>query len=528
MIHRNRLPGHASSLLVSPVPGVSMSTEPSSRSSPALAFVALTGLIGFTVVFAAHWWQSPPSSTIATPWLIFNGLMEFAGVFYSLSMLSIAVAFLLSDPHESSNVQVPTISQWPSVGIVYLCCDDVNRRALHSLCQLRYPGELHLVIHDDSTTADMRDLVDSIAAEIRDQFPGKVLLLRRTKKEWGKPGATNYVLKETAHLYRYFVLCDNDSTPLSKDVVSKALSYFASPEVAIVQFRSTAIVPEGSSRVSSVLSQAIDVFDVFVATAPRWGWQPFLGHNAMISVSAFQAVGGLRPFFADDLDFALRLNLRGFRVVLASDIVFGEDHPHSYAAFRARTYKWAYGCTQIWKAHGWNILTSPTFSWSERWYLFVLIGFYPIQSLLLIYLFTAHVVMPVLAVPPSPNIWEILIADALIILSVLAYTWAYFLKHQQLRGYVGFALLCSVIYGGTGLVSMRAIWDCLWGRKRRWIPTNGVQAVRRVNPGLLAEPLFSGLILCVPLICSQMLPVSPLLFLFIGIYLVVPLVPKVY
>ena len=87
-----------------------------------------------------------------------------------------------------------------------------------------------------------------------------------------------------------------------------------------MQFRNVAVVDPNTCSVNRLLSRSIDAFNVFLTAYSRFGWQPFVGHNALLKTGAVMAVGGFTPgFFSDDLDLTVRLNLRGYKVAYAAE-----------------------------------------------------------------------------------------------------------------------------------------------------------------------------------------------------------------
>ena len=203
----------------------------------------------------------------------------------------------------------------------------------------------------------------------------------------------------------------------------------------------------------------------------------------------------------------------GYKIIYADEIVFGEEHPHSYTAFRARNYKWAYGCIQVLREHGWNILLSRNLSSCEKWCLLSLISFYLVQSSFIIYMVISYILLPFFAKGLSPEIWQIFLTDILLITAIFSYTWAYFLKKRRLFDWFRFAIICAIVYGGTGLLSIKGTWDSLRGKRRDWIPTNTTHSSTAIHLKVLAEPLLAGLVFCVPYLSSRVLPISPLLYL---------------
>jgi hypothetical protein len=203
---------------------------------------------------------------VAIGLLAFKTLVEVGSSYYGFAFLFMAVAYIFrgEEANEFKLVENP-----PRVGLVYLCCNDLDRGAVLSLASLTYRGKLHFVIHDDSVSADQRREVDLAVQELRRRTDHDVLLLRRPSKEGGKAGVTNYVLGQTAHLFEYFVLCDNDSEALAPGAIEKALPYFQDPRVAIVQFRNVAVVEPNTCSVNRLLSRSIDAFNVFLTAYSR-------------------------------------------------------------------------------------------------------------------------------------------------------------------------------------------------------------------------------------------------------------------
>jgi cellulose synthase/poly-beta-1,6-N-acetylglucosamine synthase-like glycosyltransferase len=220
----------------------------------------------------------------------------------------------------------PGAATTPPVGIIYLCCDDADWSALESLTRLSYPGPLRLIIHDDSRDGDARVAVDRMAKRLSQLREWEVQILRRPHRTGGKPAAVNYALEQSAQLYEYFLLCDNDSTVLDPDTIQRALSYLELSTLGGVQFRSVPVADPGYCRANERLAESIGAFHAFLAPAARFGWMPFIGHNALLNTRAVQQVGGLTPdFFSDDLDLTVRLNLAGFRIAYAPEIAMGEN-----------------------------------------------------------------------------------------------------------------------------------------------------------------------------------------------------------
>jgi cellulose synthase/poly-beta-1,6-N-acetylglucosamine synthase-like glycosyltransferase len=456
--------------------------------------------------------------------LAFKTLVEVCASYYGFAFLFIAVAYLFR--REGVNELRPA-AQSPTVGLIYLCCNDLDRSALFSLANLAYRGKLYLIVHDDSVSANQSREVDEAVEELRRQTNQDVFLLRRPTKEGGKASVINYVLAHTAHLFDYFLLCDNDSTVLDSSAIEKALPYFQDPKIAIVQCRNMGVLDSNTCFVNRLLSRSIDAFNIFLTTYSRFGWQPFVGHNALLRTAAVTEVGGFTPgFFSDDLDLTVRLNLRGYRVAYVPQIQFGEKHPGNHASYRRRSYKWAYGCVQTLRTHCSSVLKSKQLTLAEKFSFLMFSGFYVGQAALLLYLFATFLIAPFFLTGYTVNTGTACFAGSLIILATFLPVLVYFAKDPVRRSSASAVIMCGLVYGTTDFPTARGVWDCLRGRKCQWTPTN----VRSDNHpwALLGEALFGLVLLCVPLLTKFPLIYFPCFYLFAGKFLFGPAISVLY
>jgi len=500
------------------------------RPQQLLACLTASAVVGFGVVYCAYVWQTVANVTLsplALAVLLVKTCVELVASSYGLAFLLGALAYLWM---RDTTPQAPSAEQ-PRVGIVYLCCDDADRNALESLASLSYEGDLVLVIHDDSGKEDSRRLVDQIATRLAAARAWDVRVLRRPEKTGGKAGAVNYVLSETAHLHDFFVLCDNDSTVLSADTIQRGLAHFTSSSIGVVQFRSVPVDDLSYCGANRRLSQSIGAFHAFLAPAARYGWMPFIGHNALLRTSAVLSVGGLTPgFFSDDLDLTVRMNVAGYRVAYAPDIQMGEKHPPSYTAFRKRSYKWAYGCVQTLRAHWWTVLRHSQFSFAEKLSFFQFAGFYCLQCVLLAYLCFMLLAVPLGALGTFvPDLAPSVLIGTVLVGLVYAPLLSFYLKDRSTRsrGWVATLVLCGLVYGGTDFAVLRGVADALVRRLRPWVPTNG-GAANAADPVAFAEAGFGVALLVVPITYLPELMYLPCWFVFAGKFLFGPALSIVY
>jgi hypothetical protein len=501
------------------------------RPSQALALLTLLSTLAFAAAYVTYLVRANETASVsffAAGVLVFTTFVEIAAGFYCFAHLYASLAYLLArDPVVSPGTIPARPASLPSVGVIYLCCNDLDPQALRSLAGLKYDGELHLIVHDDSVSPEAQGAVDSLVAELRERGRS-VLLLRRPKKGGGKPGVMNYVLDQSGRLYDYFLVCDNDSTVLDPYVLGKALLHFSDERVAVVQGRSVAVDSSDYGQVNRLLSRSIDAFHLFLSVNARFGWSAFIGHNAVLRTRVVREAGGFTPgFFSDDLDLTVRLNLRGYAVAYAPEVRLGEKHPPSYAAFRKRAYKWAYGCVQTLRAHAFPVLATLQLSLAEKVGFFQFACFFVLQAVLLLYLAVKFVLAPLCLGPQAFPLLTAAIAGAAVIVAIFLPITAYFLKERTLARSACSMLMCGLVYGTADFCSARGVWDCLCGRKRSWVPTN--QPVSRpTRSGLDLEALFGVLLLAIPMLLHPALLLLPTTPLFAGKFLFGPALAVLY
>ena len=483
----------------------------------------------FLVIYSVRTWDMVSGIALTPAAIAFIGLrmaIEVLAAAYGIAFALNAGAYLMCD----HSAPLESASATPSIGLIYLCCDDADARAVKSLATLTYPGPVHLVIHDDSATPAGQALIADLAGEMSAKTSFSVHLLRRPDRNGGKAAAVNYALARTAHLFEFFLLCDNDSTVVDPLMIRKALHRIGDSNVAVVQFRPLAIVTPNICGVNRLLSRSITAFHAFLLPCSRFGWMPFIGHNALLRTQAVLGVGGLTPgFFSDDLDLTVRLNLAGYDVVYAPDIVMGETHPPSYAAFRRRSYKWAYGCMQTLKAHTWPVLRSSRFTLAEKISFLQFGGFYALQAVLVVYLMFAFVIGPFLLLGSDVvDVPGSVIAGGIVVLLVYLPVLAYVIKEGCCdSAWFAALLLCGLVYGGTDFSVARGVWDGAWGRTRRWTPTNAKARERRTAT-LFAEAAFGVMLLAGPLMTLPAVLYLPCSYLFAGKFLFGPALSLLY
>jgi cellulose synthase/poly-beta-1,6-N-acetylglucosamine synthase-like glycosyltransferase len=489
-------------------------------------FYTLTLLhVGCLALFYAALWQA---------WLVeyqgpgrrlwwLKAALEILASFYCFSTVLKSLNYLLSPRSARSSAPEGSPRSWPPIACIYLCAGDLDRRALESICRLEYPGRLHVYVHDDSGDPRVAERVDDLTRELLSSTGRPVFALRRRHRTGGKPGAVNYVLSCLGNRYPFILFADNDSTAVDPRVLARTLPLLEDPRVAAVQFRNVGVAAQGEGPINGLLRRAIDVFDLFAVHQSRFGMALFLGHNALLRTAALNDAGGLREgVFSDDVDLSVRLVRLGWRILYAPDIPFGETHPISYASFRRRAYKWAFGCGQVLRNHLVQVLLDRRLTFAQKFGFLEFTGFYAMQTVLILYLILVGLVLPVLSGPVPGQAPALFLSGLAIIISIFLPSFAYHARHGRLSEWWPFALVCAMVYGSVAFTSARGLIDGILGRRRRWVPTNLDPGARRSGPALASESLFGLLLFLVPALFCPAVLWQPSMYLFATVFLLSP------
>jgi cellulose synthase/poly-beta-1,6-N-acetylglucosamine synthase-like glycosyltransferase len=462
--------------------------------------------------------------------ILFKAVVEIWCSLYAGYFIFISLYYLATIVRNDARRKTPSdIANYPALAIVYLCCEDLERDCLESLCRTKTKGTLRIIVHDDSQDVVEQEKVDNAVVRFSEEYNVDVVVLRRGNREGGKPGAMNYVLDKIPESFEWVLICDNDSRAMDPAWFTKIACELQDETLACVQFRNSGAIEKSSPGLQKRLRHSIDVFEVFVSPAGRYGWLPFFGHNAVLRLSAVREVGGFQPGeFADDIDMSLRLNLAGYRIEYRKDIAFSESHPDNYQAFRARSYKWAYGCASVLRRWALPILKSNVLKLRQKFFFFIFIGFYYTQILLLAYLAVTYFLMPLLIPEYDFSPIFTVFGGTLVIFLMYLPTLAYFLGNDMLRRWPGFAITVGLVYGSIDFVAARGVIDCFLNKKRTWTPTNTVRS-GPLNPfsSWLESAVGFG-ILAIPFVMLPHLLYLPCSYLFALKFLFIPALYLVY
>jgi len=187
------------------------------RPNPRLAIIItlLTILFGAGHILIAIT-QSISSDINLLDWsLVFLKLtVELGALFYGVAFVCIGFTYLFLAPGRRNEIPIfqtegDNQQTLPPVGVIYLCCNDLDRDALMGISKLNYEGALKIIVHDDSADLKSQSEVNSIVSRVRQcRSDIDISLLRRPNKGGGKAAVMNYILHTTGNEYEYFIMCD--------------------------------------------------------------------------------------------------------------------------------------------------------------------------------------------------------------------------------------------------------------------------------------------------------------------------------
>ena len=236
-------------------------------------------------------------------------------------------------PEEDSSTGLPSFS------IIVPARDEgrVIKRCLEALLGLDYPRDrVEIIVVEGGSRDSTRRLCMDYALK-----HSNIRLLHQEGAE-GKPAALNQALPHTAG--DIIAVFDADSVP-ERDVLRRAAAYFRNPSIAAIQGIPLPINEEANilTKISSIernawfrcLLRGREVLGLFV---------PLTGSCQFIRRSILEEVGGwMEDSLAEDVEMAVQLLERGYRVRYAEDIHSWEENPTSLRQHLRQRTRWYRG-----------------------------------------------------------------------------------------------------------------------------------------------------------------------------------------
>jgi cellulose synthase/poly-beta-1,6-N-acetylglucosamine synthase-like glycosyltransferase len=347
---------------------------------------------------------------------------------------------------------------WPLVTIQMPIFNElyVAQRLMDTICTLDYPRELlYIQVLDDSTDETQAILQDSIAHYQQQGF--QISYLHRTERRGFKAGA----LQAAQSLIQgeYVAIFDADFLPKC-DWLKRTLPYFEEASIGAVQTR-WGHLNRDYSLLTHLQSLGIDGhFAIEQQARSQQGyWLNFNGTAGIWRTQAIQAGGGWQAdTLAEDLDLSYRVQLAGWRLIYAQEIVAPAELPVAITAFKLQQFRWAKGSIQCARKLLRRVFKQPL-SLERKLQAFLHLTGYMVHPLMVLLLLLS---LPLLSVPwvpkhPLSMVWGTLMVPATLGPPLLYVSAQRELQPKTWFYEIGMILLLAILGTGISLSNTRAV-----------------------------------------------------------------------
>ncbi|MDE1817002.1 MAG: glycosyltransferase family 2 protein [Thaumarchaeota archaeon] len=236
--------------------------------------------------------------------------------------------------------EVPTVTlQLPIYNEKY-----VASRLVDAVCALDYPKDkLCIQVLDDSTD-ETYDLLENLVADYKNKG-FDIHHIRRSNRKGYKAGALRNAMKFAKG--DFIAIFDADFIPPTW-FLKKALSYFSSPNIGLVQCR-WGHVNEKYSPLTKAQALSLD-FHFLVEQKAKSNSHLFMSFNGTAGIwrtKCIEDAGGWHTAtLVEDLDLSYRAQMKGWKCVFIPDIVVDAELPVQMNSAKRQQFRWAKGSIQ--------------------------------------------------------------------------------------------------------------------------------------------------------------------------------------
>jgi cellulose synthase/poly-beta-1,6-N-acetylglucosamine synthase-like glycosyltransferase/exo-beta-1,3-glucanase (GH17 family) len=258
-------------------------------------------------------------------------------------------------------------SSAPRVSIHVPCYDEpapMMIETLNALALLDYENFEVIVLDNNTPSPETWRPVEAHCATLGPRFR----FVHMDNVKGFKAGALNEALKLTDPKAEYIAVIDSDYQ-VEPYWLRRALPFFASPEIALVQG------PQDyrDARESIFKALCYEEYRGFfhIGMVERNEHNAIIQHGTMTIVrrKALEEVGGWATWcITEDTELGLKLFEAGYSAAYIPQSLGKGVTPDTLEAFMTQRYRWAYGAMQIMKRHAGAIFLGHTkLSWAQRY-----------------------------------------------------------------------------------------------------------------------------------------------------------------
>ena len=272
---------------------------------------------------------------------------------YSLAQGHLLVNFFKFRKREK---QVPHLvpNPWPKVTVQLPIYNElyVVERLIDAVAKLNYPSDsLQIQVLDDSTDQTS----DLIQAKLLAYPTVNFQYLHRTNRQGFKAGALREALPSAEG--EFVAIFDADFVP-DPDFLIKALPYFSSPQVGMVQSRWTHL-NQNYSILTQLQAFALDAH-FLIEQSGRNQQGAFINFNGTAGIwrkgCILDAGNWEEDTLTEDLDLSYRAQRKGWKFVYRPEIESPAELPPILSAIKSQQFRWTKGGAECAVKHAGKVL----------------------------------------------------------------------------------------------------------------------------------------------------------------------------
>ena len=390
--------------------------------------------------------------------------------FYYLAFLSLR----RKDKHQVVSIGTPSITiQLPIYNEKY-----VATRLVDAVCAMDYPKDkMKIMVLDDSDDETTNLLHDVVNQYKKDGYD--IVHIRRGTRKGYKAGALKYAMTLTNT--EYVAIFDADFTPPSW-FLKKAISYFAKPNIGLVQCR-WGHINENYSAITQAQALSLD-FHFLIEQKAKSNSHMYMNFNGTAGIwrrDCIEDAGGWHTAtLVEDLDLSYRAQMKGWKCIFIEDIVVEAELPVQMNAAKRQQFRWAKGAIQCAIKLLGDILIKRRIPFETKIQAFVQLTrhiAYPlllIQFLALPVLLAANFNLHIIKFVPALTIATYLAMGPFAYLVVIYNLWGK--DWKQKAKILPFLLIYSA---GLSVNNTVAVFDGIFGKKNEFLRTPKYGIIKR-------------------------------------------------
>ena len=277
---------------------------------------------------------------------------------------------------------------WPRVTIQLPIYNEryVVKRLIESVCKINYPAHLLEVQVLDDSTDDTTKIARAMVAK-KKAAGTDIVYMHRNDRSGFKAGALKEGLKTAKG--SVVAVFDADFIP-GPDFLKESVPYFQDPRIGMLQTR-WGHINSDYSLLTRAQSIGIDGHFGVEQASRAWGglFMNFNGTGGIWRKKTIQEAGGWQAdTLTEDLDLSYRAQLKGWKLMFASQVVCPAEIPVTINAFKSQQHRWAKGSIQTARKNLSRLFKSDV-SWLVKIQAFLHLTHYMVHPMMLLVVLTS-------------------------------------------------------------------------------------------------------------------------------------------